>query len=1123
MKTRILFIVLLFVSNAIYAQPANDSCANAETIALSTMSQTINFSINDAQINNEVGCEGTAPSNYADVWYEFTMPVNGNILINGQSSINRFAIYDACAGTEIKCFFNNNIVDGLIDGNTYHLRVFRTQTNASNPSFQSFTIQAFETPENENCSNALNINVETANPLTVNFEIAGAEINNEVGCEGTAAADYLDIWYEFTMPVNGSILINGQIAWNRFAIYDACGGAEIKCFTNTSNIVDGLVAGNLYKIRLHRTLANALNLSFLSFTIQAFEAAENDECANATNINVETANPFTVNFEIQGAEINNEVGCEGTAAADYLDIWYEFTMPVNGNININGQITWNRFAIYDACGGAEISCFQNTGIAEGLVGGNTYQLRVFRTLTNALNLSFQSFSIQAFEVVPNDDCINAENIQVDTNQQTIHFSITGAQINNEVGCEGTAPANYSDVWYEFEMPFSGDIFINGAIVWNQFALYNSCGGTELHCSSINAFLQGLDGGETYYLRVFRTEAQASNPGFQSFTIQAFENPTNCSTITIWDGDDWSNGLPNENTKAVINDDFEITTAMEWCELEIVNGRVTITETGHLTVNETDFSISIKVNGELEIEGVLSVHGSIENEGKLVFLSNDSSTGQIDTMSPGAVIIGDVEVHRYIPARRAFRFLASSLTSSSSINANWQEGVNNPDTSTFLNPNPGFGTHITGSVNGENGFDATISGNYSLFTLNNANQSWEAITNTDVNSITAGKAYRLMVRGDRSIDLNNNAAPPTNTILRTSGSLFVGSYSSIDFNENAGAFNFFGNPYQAAVDMNLALDASLNVNQAFYYVWDPQMGTRGAYVTIDLPLGTNSSSSPANQYLQPGQAAFVTTLNNGPSAITFEETFKAVDQPLTQVFNVSSIIDLRLYTSSAFAQGESASDALRIKFDEFGSNTVNEFDALKFFNLDENLARLNTENLLSIESRAFPEEEEEVLPLFINQYRTTHYVFEAHLTEMDEITVQLKDHFLNTVTTLQNNANTTYAFQVDTAIPESTASDRFELIVKSETLHSDIPELKDAIKLYPNPVNDQFTIQTKNMANERVDLKITCMSGRRVLSKKVEIDSNGQIKMDIPHLNPGVYFVELIHSKMGRYSAKLLKK
>ncbi|MBQ0741203.1 T9SS C-terminal target domain-containing protein, partial [Aquimarina celericrescens] len=81
------------------------------------------------------------------------------------------------------------------------------------------------------------------------------------------------------------------------------------------------------------------------------------------------------------------------------------------------------------------------------------------------------------------------------------------------------------------------------------------------------------------------------------------------------------------------------------------------------------------------------------------------------------------------------------------------------------------THITGvepgSANatvgqdGNNGFDYSPSGNASMFTYDNVGRSWNSISGTNV-PLTAGIAYRLLVRGDRGIDIASNASVPTDT-------------------------------------------------------------------------------------------------------------------------------------------------------------------------------------------------------------------------------------------------------------------------------------------------------------------------------------------------------------------------
>lgn len=548
----------------------------------------------------------------------------------------------------------------------------------------------------------------------------------------------------------------------------------------------------------------------------------------------------------------------------------------------------------------------------------------------------------------------------------------------------------------------------------------------------------------------------------------------------------------------------------------------LSETINFNFGDMDFgNITVNPGAGVHFENNLKIGGDLVNNGSFVFVSNGSTTAQLDEVPASSYLLGEVEVQRYIPARRAFRLLSSAVTTNSPIRDHWQEGTNNPNTSTNNNPNPGYGTHITGSVSGANGFDATPSGNPSLFTLNNATQSWVAATDTDVTTIQAGKGYRLMVRGDRSIDVTSNSASPTNTTLRSTGSLFTGTYAATDFNENAGATNFFGNPYPAAVDMNEVLATATNVNPSFYYIWDPTMATRGAYISVDLPTGTNAGGSDANQYLQSGQAAFVSTLANGPVVFSIQESHKAVDQPQTQVFDVSPKMDIRLYTTSAFAHGENASDAVRIKFDTNASNAVTPMDAPKFFNLDENLAANNNGNLLSIESRALPLEGESI-PLFNNQYRTTDYLFEARLTEVNNISALLKDHFTGTVTTLENNQITYYAFQVDTAVAGSIAEDRFEIIFEELILSNSDPVFGKNFVLYPNPTDGAFKIASHHLEGEAVTVSVNSITGQEIYSANHLVPSDGQIKVHIPELASGMYIVNLLHKEGGTFTAKLIK-
>jgi hypothetical protein len=149
------------------------------------------------------------------------------------------------------------------------------------------------------------------------------------------------------------------------------------------------------------------NSSYKSFSIQAFEIIINDACVDAETLTV-SSTIQAVNFGIAGAAINNEVGCDGNPADDYADVWYDFTMPYDGTVSIDGSISWNNFALYDSCGGTQLDCFSDTGVFMGLTNGTTYKLSVFRTSANATNTSYKSFTIQTTETLSAEQNILSE-------------------------------------------------------------------------------------------------------------------------------------------------------------------------------------------------------------------------------------------------------------------------------------------------------------------------------------------------------------------------------------------------------------------------------------------------------------------------------------------------------------------------------------------------------------------------------------------------------------------------------------------------------------------------------------------------------------------------------------------
>jgi hypothetical protein len=260
---------------------------------------------------------------------------------------------------------------------------------------------------------------------------------------------------------------------------------------------------------------------------------------------------------------------------------------------------------------------------------------------------------------------------------------------------------------------------------------------------------------------------------------------------------------------------------------------------------------------------------------------------------------------------------------------------------------------------------------------------------------------------------------------------------------------------------------------------------------------------------PGQSFFVQTLSDGAADITFTEASKNVAATPTQVFsdNNQSSINLLLYKTVDFNDGETESDALGINFSTDATNAVDQFDAQKFFNPDENLARSKNGAFLSIENRNIPTDDTS-LALFTNGFTVDNYTFVITLNNLStDQTAFLVDAYTGNQTLLNAGPNQ-ISFSVDPSIPESIAADRFSLDFDVDTFGVDEQSLSDAFKVYPNPLDGEIlSIQVAGRVGE-ANISLYNMVGQRVFKTRKDFRKNGRLDIHVGHHQTGVYFIEL---------------
>ncbi|RRO24036.1 T9SS type A sorting domain-containing protein [Flavobacteriaceae bacterium 14752] len=536
-------------------------------------------------------------------------------------------------------------------------------------------------------------------------------------------------------------------------------------------------------------------------------------------------------------------------------------------------------------------------------------------------------------------------------------------------------------------------------------------------------------------------------------------------------------------------------------------------------------------GLLNITKTLTSHsGTLEANDNIVLKSTSIANTAIVSQSTAGNVNG-IRVERFIPADRAFRIMASPVDSDNSVFDNWQQSGLNPGDSGYQ---PNLGTHITGGL-ASNGFDQSTSNNPSMFVFDVTNQVWNPINdNTNVRILENSLAYFILIRGDRSIDLSiNDFNTEIQTNLNATGSLHIGTKIQSFIAPNADSWITTANPYQAPVDMNQVIGPSNTVFKNSIWVWDQTSNTGGQFVSIaDLNNPTPSvPGSNVTENIQPGQAVFVQTINSGNADLIYEEIDKVDNSFLTDVFsetssNSLSIMDgyirMGLYNTTATPFSDVAYDGIIVKFDGQYSNGIDQFDAMKLFNNQENMAVKLNNTYLSVNNRKLPSNLDEIIDLSLLNLAESQYVFSIELTGLSSLPngLLLWDKYLDTFTLLSDQM--LINFDVDTSIPDSFAEDRFALVFENKNLSIQEQLLQD-VSIYPNPVFDEklSVLFKENISGAEVEIKIFSVNGKLVKELKYQ---NAKQRLDLKELNfsPGVYILKVRQGKMSSVF-KIIKK
>ena len=582
-------------------------------------------------------------------------------------------------------------------------------------------------------------------------------------------------------------------------------------------------------------------------------------------------------------------------------------------------------------------------------------------------------------------------------------------------------------------------------------------------------------------------------------------------------------IPITNNVVVSAGTLQISSDQTLNNLTISSGGLTIDDGVTLTINGTltysggTMSYGSTTLGNLVISssGQLIVSsGTFSTNGRLTLKSDASGTASIGN-SAGS-ISGNVTVERYIPAlsssgiRGRYRFLSSPLTNATL--ADWQGE-----------------THITGLGIG---FDTTTTNAPSVYWYEetrggNLNTRWTAATATTGYDLVNGRGYRVFIRGDRTANrLNGVQSPDQNAItLNLTGTLKQGS---VNFNSPTDLVTYtgsgsdagwclIGNPYASPIDWQASSGWTRSNVGSGIAIFNPQTNSYSYSINIgDASDNSFVSVNGGSRYISSGQGFFIRTTNSSPT-LSCSESVKVTNTP-AYIYKTPPSNQLRL----KLIQDSTNIDETVIAFGEkFSDDFLETEDVNKLTNVTVNISSVvGIEQYAAINFTSI-NYKEKTIPLSV--WGNANGNYQLDLTQVEgfdpTVTLFLKDKFLNTTTTIDQNKSINFSITDDSL---SKGDFRFEILFKNN--NTNVNEISSSIfktnlNLFPNPASDILNINLSNANFKNSNIVVYNLSGMEVIKS---IMNGASAQLNIETLGSGVYFVKVSNENGFSKTVKFVK-
>ncbi|MDR6967503.1 hypothetical protein J2X31_001514 [Flavobacterium arsenatis] len=554
--------------------PSNDDCANA--IPLTVNTDYLCGTVTGGTIHSatDSGIEADFGQADDDVWFSFTalasthkIQVNNIVASTWQGMDLAIEVFAAeCTGNLVVSSDPETfIVSNLVPETVYYVRVYSFYDYIVDTTFDICIGTPPPPPANDECSGAVALTVSQAvfcsSPTSGTLQSA-----TDSGVEWQEGNADDDVWYSFVALSTSHLIFLQNIQGNDTDLaFEVLGGIcgeqnSVQGFYANNGIVDELEIGNTYYVRVYTYYDNPNPNTIFSICISTpGPPPVNDQCDAAIELtvnedyNCQSITSGTITFATD-SDIETNTGNPDD------DVWYRFTALSDTQkvslLNIVGTTSDFVIEIFDSeCGGEIIvSSDPQTFVVDELFVGSEYFLRVF---TYSSEFHFANFDIcigTMPQSQPNDECEDAIPLTVNTNglcEVTTTSSLAAATYS---GIESEQGSPDDDVWFSFVATgTSHKLLITEQDDFETLSIEvfdGTCGEFILISNPESPFVDDLEIGTTYYVRVFSFSQEPVNTTFGICLTQRQVAPVNdeCEgAVTLTVDADYCNGVLNNGT------------------------------------------------------------------------------------------------------------------------------------------------------------------------------------------------------------------------------------------------------------------------------------------------------------------------------------------------------------------------------------------------------------------------------------------------------------------------------------------------------------------------------------------------------------------------------------------------